>query len=260
MQQLITDINFLIILGLVFGLIFGSFATALIYRMPRNIDWVFKRSECTKCHHKLGVIELVPVFYYLFSGGRCRKCKTKFGANYLIVEILTVSFFLFGLIYFGLTLEGVTFCLLSFSILVLSAIDFEHYIIPDEVNFFIAVLGAVYSGYNSYDMIDIIFMPFFCFIFALLLRLIMFAWKKREGLGFGDVKFFFSAGFFLHFETFPLFLMMSGLIGVVIAIIWKLRKKGELFPFGPALGLSLLFCYVFSEIGSITNNIVQKFI
>lgn len=260
MQQIITDKVLLALLGLCFGLVFGSFATALIYRLPRNIDWVFKRSHCTICQHTLGVIDLIPVFYFVFSGGKCRFCKSRFGCKYLFIELLVAASFIFGLCHYGLNIYGITFSLLAFAIIVMSVIDFEHYIIPDEVNFFIGLLGAIYSGYNAISLTEILYMPIFCFLFAFLLRGIMYLWKRREGLGFGDVKFFLVAGFFLKFENFPAFLMLSGLFGLLIAMVWKVLKKGELFPFGPALGISLLFCYVFPEIGSISNNIIEKII
>lgn len=70
-----------------FGLIIGSFATALVYRLPRGLDWVSARSRCPSCGHVLGVPDLVPVFSWLFLRGRCRHCGTKIPARYPLIEL-----------------------------------------------------------------------------------------------------------------------------------------------------------------------------
>jgi len=63
----------------IIGLCFGSFATALIYRIPRDIPWIYDRrsddnktcrSQCPDCKTTLSALDLVPVFSWLFSRGR----------------------------------------------------------------------------------------------------------------------------------------------------------------------------------------------
>ncbi len=76
---------------LVFGLVFGSFLTCLIYRLPRGLSIVSPSSQCPKCSHKLMVPDLVPVFSYLLSRAKCRYCGVKIAPKYLYVE-LTVAF------------------------------------------------------------------------------------------------------------------------------------------------------------------------
>lgn len=76
---------------LVWGLVFGSFLTCLIYRLPRGLSIVKPRSHCPNCDTSLGVVDLVPVFSYLFFGAKCRHCNVKIPPKYLYVE-LTVAF------------------------------------------------------------------------------------------------------------------------------------------------------------------------
>ena len=258
MDNLLQDSFFRLITSSVFGLIFGSFATALIYRMPRDIDWIKKRSHCTHCETNLGFLDLIPVFSYVFSGGKCRHCKTPYSPNYLITEILITISFVLCFLSFKDFYIATMMSLLAFSLIVLSAIDFEHYIIPDEINLFIFILGFVYGVYNQIPVTDLLIMAVIYFLIALLLRFIMFAWKKKEGLGFGDVKFFAAAGVFLtDIELLPVFLFISGVAGVLIAITWKLLGKGKLFPFGPALSASLFFCVAFPEVGEKFTFFIQ---
>lgn len=251
----IQNIIYLVLFTL-YGAIFGSFATALIYRMPRDINWVWERSKCTKCNSLLTTRDLIPIFSWIFSAGKCRHCKTKFGKQYLVIELLVTASFIGLFLFKGYSAQTVILCLLAFATIVLSAIDFEHYIIPDEVNIFIFLLGIVWQFLNQASWQQFVLMPLGMFAFAMFLRWLIYFMKKREGLGFGDVKFFVAAGAFLALDNFSVFLFLSGIIGILIALIWKLFKKGEMFPFGPALSISLLICVIFPQIGYYLNNFV----
>lgn len=81
---------FRIAFGAVMGGIFGSFATMLAYRVPRRLSIITPRSHCPQCKTPLGAGDLVPVFSYLFSGGRCRHCKEKISFHYLVLELVFV--------------------------------------------------------------------------------------------------------------------------------------------------------------------------
>ncbi len=260
MESLLQDRLFLLLLSGLFGALFGSFATALIYRLPREINWVSKRSACSKCGHTLGALDLIPLLTYIFTLGKCRYCKTKFGSTYLLIELLMVAGFILSAYLFGPTFKTVIICILVFATIIIFAVDFEHYIIPDEVNILIFLTGLAYAIYNNSGMEQYLFMPLFYLALALALRYLMFFWKKKEGLGLGDVKFFLAAGTFLSIESLSIFLFISGATGIVIAIIWKILKKGDIFPFGPALSLSLLFCVAFPESNQKLITFVQELI
>jgi leader peptidase (prepilin peptidase)/N-methyltransferase len=247
-----------LLLFTIYGMIFGSFATALIYRMPRDIDWVLERSKCIKCNTLLSARDLFPIFSWVFSKGKCRHCKTSFGGNYLVTELLVTASFVALYLIKGFSAETAILCLLTFAIIVLSVIDFEHYIIPDEVNIFIFFLGCWWQYLNQASWQQFIVMPLAMFAFAMFLRWFMYLLKKREGLGLGDVKFFIAAGVFLTAQNFSIFLFLSGIVGILIALLWKLLKKGDLFPFGPALSISLLLCVIFPQIGDYLNNFIIK--
>jgi leader peptidase (prepilin peptidase)/N-methyltransferase len=80
------------------GIYFGSFFTLATYRLPIKQDITHKHSYCPNCNHKLGVLDLVPIFSYIFLGGKCRYCKNKIGSRYFLFELLTgIVFVLYGL-------------------------------------------------------------------------------------------------------------------------------------------------------------------
>ena len=95
------DLWFRILCGVSVGLVLGSFVTMLSYRLPRGISIVMPRSHCPACKTQLGARDLVPVFSWLFSGGKCRHCGRRISARYPLIELVvaagaTVSFVAFG--------------------------------------------------------------------------------------------------------------------------------------------------------------------
>ena len=76
------------------GTVFGSFFTLAVHRIPKNEDITHERSYCPKCNHKLHFLDLIPVFSYLFLGGKCRYCKEKIRPRYLLLEIFSGLVFL----------------------------------------------------------------------------------------------------------------------------------------------------------------------
>ena len=87
------------------GTVFGSFFTLAVHRIPKKEDITHERSYCPKCNHKLQFLDLIPVFSYLFLGGKCRYCKEKIRPRYLLLEIFSgLVFLLLALFSHGHTL------------------------------------------------------------------------------------------------------------------------------------------------------------
>lgn len=83
------------------ALVFGSFLTCCVYRIPRGESIRTKHSRCPKCGTDLKVLDLVPVFSYLLSGGKCRHCGVKIPLQYVLIELSDLAltallWFVFG--------------------------------------------------------------------------------------------------------------------------------------------------------------------
>ena len=87
------NIFFYIILFII-GTVFGSFYTLAIHRIPKRQDITHTHSYCPNCNHKLGFLDLIPIFSYIFLRGKCKYCKEKIRPRYLIIEILSGILFL----------------------------------------------------------------------------------------------------------------------------------------------------------------------
>ena len=84
-----------LIFGAIFGAIFGSFACCQAWRIRLHSEGrkLGNRSVCLHCGHRLSRFELIPIFSWLFLGGKCKKCKTKIGLIEFFSEIMMAIIF-----------------------------------------------------------------------------------------------------------------------------------------------------------------------
>lgn len=138
------------------GIFFGSFYTLAAYRIPKKQDILHTHSYCPNCNHKLGFLDLFPLFSYIFLRGRCRYCKEKIRPRYLILETISGIFFvvvayLMGLSIFNIETAKVieySFFALYFTFIVLMAgIDKEYRTINKPVLMYGVIISIMYIVY-----------------------------------------------------------------------------------------------------------------
>jgi leader peptidase (prepilin peptidase)/N-methyltransferase len=257
------------ILALAAGLLIGSFLNVCVYRMPRDISVVKPRSFCPACEHPVAWYDNVPVLSYLVLRGRCRECRVPIPARYPLVETLT------GLLFFGIALErGAsmdTLKLCTFAALLVGLIfsDLEERILPDQLTLGGLALGVLFAALAPFEVgILALFLPrewgqvwlsliqsvlgagvssgLLWLVGVLYLRI-----RKREGLGFGDVKMVAMIGAFLGLQGALLTVIVGSLIGSVVGLGYILitHKDASTYelPFGTFLGVAALACGLLSE-------------
>ena len=85
---------FFVVMTTLFGVVIGSFLNVVIYRIPEGRTIVKGHSRCMSCGHELGALDLVPIFSWLFLGGKCRYCKAPIASRYIKIESFTGLVFL----------------------------------------------------------------------------------------------------------------------------------------------------------------------
>ena len=140
----------------VIGILFGSFYTLAVYRIPNNQYITHTHSYCPKCEHKLGFWDLIPLFSYIFLRGKCRYCKEKIRPRYFIIELISGIFFLLVAYLWSFNLENMSyikiidFCffVLYFTFVVLMAgIDKESRKIDKRVTAYGMIVSILYMIY-----------------------------------------------------------------------------------------------------------------
>jgi len=221
-----------------FGACIGSFLNVLIYRLPLEIDFVSRHSFCPHCGHQIRFYENIPLFSYLFQWGKCRACKGQISIRYPIIELLVAGFSLWLYPFLALPDGVLKFILLLgiFSILLVhTLIDMKYQILPDLLNFALAVFGFLYSLFFSSLSLSL-WGGLIGFVFPLLVAFFFYKLKGKEGLGGGDVKLYGALGLLLGPVLIVENIFLSSFLGSIVALAMILLKKlkSEVpIPFGP---------------------------
>ena len=272
----------------VFGLIFGSFLNVCIYRIPRAENFYADeepldgskpvekpesetplkkfnepaRSICPKCENLLYWWHNIPVFSWVILRGKCWFCKEPISSRYIFVEVLTVLLALLTYNSFNLNITSIIIFFFCASLLVISFIDYDFFIIPNVITYPGFLISLIIVGINQFLPI---FQPpishnlymafwgvlagagFLFFVSEVYLRL-----RKREGLGMGDVKLLAVTGALFGPECALYSIFLGSLFGSVLglgAILIGKKEFSQHLPFGPYLAVGTLV-YLFYLFGS----------
>ncbi len=127
------------------GAVVGSFLNVCIYRLPLDLSVNQpRRSFCPSCKKQLTWMQNIPLLSWMFLRGRCANCSSRISFRYFAVELLT------GLLFLALWLQfpwdiAIAYWLFASLLVVATFVDFEHFIIPDEVTIGGTVAGVVAS-------------------------------------------------------------------------------------------------------------------
>ena len=130
-----------------FGCIVGSFLNVCIYRMPLDLSVASPPSHCPHCKYAIPFYLNVPLLTWLSLRGKCKNCGAPISPRYFIVELLTGLAFLACWLAFGQheLAKAIVYPIFLAGLIVATFIDFEHFIIPDEITLGGAVVGFVVS-------------------------------------------------------------------------------------------------------------------
>lgn len=128
-----------------FGAAIGSFLNVCIHRMPRDQSIVAPPSHCPHCGQRIRWRDNLPLLSYLLLRGRCRNCRAQISPRYFLVELLTASLFLLVVFKYGWQWIVPAYWVLLAGLIAATFIDFEHYIIPNELTYGGVLLGLCCS-------------------------------------------------------------------------------------------------------------------
>ena len=224
-----------------FGLLIGSFLNVLIIRIPKEESVVFPSSHCVECGKDLKWYHNIPLFSYIFLGGKCAYCKSKISLQYPLVELTTSI--LFALSY--IKLEDLTFSFIVGGVfallLALSLIDFRFKEVPDSLN----LLAMTLSFASSITVLEnfqnaLLFAGGFSF-----LRFYVSYLAKKEAMGEADIMIAATIGAMVGVKLGLVVIFLSALLALPVFVI--ANKKDLEIPFIPFLALALFIVYFLSD-------------
>jgi leader peptidase (prepilin peptidase)/N-methyltransferase len=230
------------------GAVTGSFLNVCIYRLPLDQSVITPRSRCMACGAPVAWFDNLPILSWFLLRGRCRSCGASYSIRYPLVELATALLSLFLFLRFGPSPSYLIYFVLAAALVVITFIDLDHQIIPDEISLpgigigFLASFFLPEPGWISSLLGAVIGWGSLALVFYGYLWL-----TGREGMGGGDAKLLAMLGAFLGLKAVPFIIFSSSLVGTVAGLsIMALQRKGRhlAIPFGPYLAFGALL-YIF---------------
>ena len=247
----------------VFGTLVGSFLNGVILRLPLILEQTWQeeaalilgeapkatarvtlwgpRSACPSCSSTIRAYDNIPVVSFLLLRGRCRDCSTRIALRYPLIELMTGFVTLVLLIALGWNTTFAAALVLSYGLIALTFIDFDHQILPDQITLpgiwiglllnlngiFCSLEESVIGAMAGYLSFWIVYQGF---------KLA----TGKEGMGFGDFKLLAALGAWFGWTALPGIVLISSAIGAIIGItlIALGRPREEAIAFGPYLALA----------------------
>lgn len=224
----------LLALVLVFGLAIGSFLNVVIARLPASESLVRPRSRCPSCGARIAWHDNIPLVSYLALRGRCRTCSVAISWQYPIVEAATAALFALAWVRFGPSPDFAVAAVLVAALVVITAIDLSHQLIPDVITLPGILAGAVANV--ALDRLSLVNAALGVVVGGGLFLVIILV--SGGGMGGGDMKLGAMLGAFLGWKLVLvaiLFAVVAG--GALAAVLLLTRAKGrkDPIPFGPFL-------------------------
>ncbi len=262
----------LIVLSMVLGLLVGSFLNVVIYRVPVMLqrEWrqqccefleldekkfskddptakhkvfnlVKPDSHCPQCNAPVRAWQNIPILSYVMLRGRCAGCQKHISLRYPIIELVTGL--LSGLVawQFGATWLTLAFLVLTWSLISLTMIDFDHQLLPDNITLPLLWLGLLVNTLLPETTVSAADAVLGAIIGYLSLWSLYWAFKLltgKEGMGYGDFKLLAALGAWMGWQSLLLIVILSSLVGAVVGIallLFRGRDRNIPIPFGPYL-------------------------
>ena len=227
----------------ILGLVVGSFLNVVIHRVPKRESVIRPRSRCPGCGTQLAERDNIPVVSWLLLRGRCRSFGQPISARYPVVELATAVLFVLAAVRWADHPEAIpAFCLFFASLLAISVIDLELFIIPNRIIYptLAAAIPLLVLASVVGDDLDSLRTAAIGGAGAWVALLVIHLIQPR-GMGFGDVRLSGIIGMYLGWISVahvPLGLFLGFLLATLVSLpLLVLRKKGrkDPVPFGPFL-------------------------
>ncbi len=204
---------------------------------PFNI--AVPRSRCPQCGNEITASQNIPIISYLLLRGRCAGCKTKISVRYPIIELVTMMLSLVVAWKLGPTPAAVLGIVVTWFLVAMSMIDFDHQLLPDTMTLplmWIGLLAALIPVFTDLQSAVVGAALGYMILWSIyqLFKLI----TGKEGMGYGDFKLLAALGALLGWQALPVIILLSSLVGAIvgIAIIAITRRDKNIpIPFGPYL-------------------------
>ncbi len=236
-----------------FGLVFGSFLNAVIYRLHAGKSWVKGRSICPRCKHQLHFWDLIPVISWLALGRKCRYCSKPISWQYPLVELAVgIGFVLAYLTAMTGTdpshrlLLAISWMIDLLFLTIVFVYDWKYYLILDAVIYPAAIIAFVINLFLGISWGEMLFAAIIGAGFFLLQYIL----SRGTWIGQGDIRLGGLMGIMLGWPGIMAALFVAYVVGSVVGVtLIMLGKKqwGGQIPFGTFLSAATFVILLYGQ-------------
>jgi leader peptidase (prepilin peptidase)/N-methyltransferase len=228
------------------ALALGSFLNVVAARLPEGRSLRHPPSSCRSCGTQVRWRDNVPLLSFILLRGRCRTCGGRIGLRYFLVELFTALLVAGCFLRFGLSGEAFLAAFFVSVLVVLSAIDFEHRILPDKIVLpaaAVVLVAQIALAPERWLEWTLAALGAALFLFAAVLL-------YPKGMGMGDVKLCLLLGALLG--KLVLVGLMIGMLAALLPATVLLARHGAAarkmaIPFGPFLAFGAIVALFWGE-------------
>jgi leader peptidase (prepilin peptidase)/N-methyltransferase len=267
---------------LILGLLVGSFLNVVIYRLPKMMekDWqnqcrdflstdqtianlplteekqalfnlMTPASTCPRCGHKIRAWENIPIVSYVFLKGKCSSCKNAISIRYPTIELITGLLSVAVIYYMGINWSGLAALFFTWSLIALTVIDLDTYLLPDDITLPLLWLGLIVNSFGHFtDLPSAVWGAIAGYLSLWSVYKVFKMLTGKEGMGYGDFKLLAALGAWMGWQMLPQIILLSSLVGAVIGIgmiVIRGRDKNIPIPFGPYLAIAGWIAFIWGD-------------
>ncbi len=254
------------LIAAVLGAIVGSFLNVVILRLPKRLEWswrrqareflglapvggeseppglVLARSHCPSCGYTIRAWQNIPILSWLLLRGRCANCQASISWQYPLVEALTALASLAVALKFGFTFEALAALGFTWTLVALAGIDFRTQLLPDQITLCLMWAGLLLALVPLWQSPEQALLGAALGYLSLWSVFWMFKLLTgKDGLGYGDFKLLAALGAWLGPLAILPIVLIASIAGAVIGgiwLAWRHRGESKPFAFGPYLAIA----------------------
>lgn len=248
--------------GFLAGGAFGSFFSASALAWMENRPVFVKRSVCSHCGKTLSPAQLVPIFSFIALGGKCGYCGARIPVFHFFIEFLSAILCALFAVTHGpqwLTLLYMPVCA---ALVTAAAIDIKTHLLPDFITLgCLAFLPFIVFFNARLTMIDALAGYIAGGGIPLLMHFI-FRWvRKKDCLGFGDIKLFALGGALAGWQSLPFIFFFSSVCGILAFLSICLHDRtsdlwNRELPFGPFICSAVILVLLMPQLPGMAYNLL----
>lgn len=216
----------------------ASFYHVFVSRREKNENFLWGRSQCDSCHRNLKFYELIPVFSYIFLGGKCKTCGEKIGSDKFFTEILVSILSVFAFLKYDLSIQSFLVIGIITVATFIGIIDYKTGFIYNLDLFIILILTIIFKLSQEESIFNSL-------KFSLGMGMIFYLLYKFTGMmGFGDVLYAFVMGIFANnlLDAFFIFkdaFVIAAIFSIILILLKKKNFKDSI-AFGPFISIAII--------------------